>query len=76
MKLLDLSWSTSGLVKGDKIINTLTSLVGDQLIENLPIKYTVVAADIVSEKEVWINEGSLFDAIRASISFTTIFYTI
>ena len=73
MKLLDLSWSKSGLVKGDRIINTLTSLVGDQVIEDLPITFTAVAADIVSEKEVWINEGPLFDAIRASISLPLFF---
>lgn len=73
MKLLDLSWSKSGLVKGDRVINTLTSLVGDQVIEDLPITFTAVAADIVSEKEVWINEGSLFDAIRASISLPLFF---
>ncbi len=73
VKLLDLSWSKSGLVKGDRIINTLTALVGDQVIEDLPITYTAVAADIVSEKEVWINEGPLFDAIRASISLPLFF---
>ncbi len=71
--LLDLSWKKSGLVKGDKIINTLTELVGDVVIENLPIKYTAVAADIFNEKEVWINSGRLFDAIRASISLPLFF---
>ena len=71
--LLDLSWKRSGLVKGDKIINTLTELVGDVVIEDLPIKYTAVAADIFNEKEVWINSGRLFDAIRASISLPLFF---
>ena len=71
--LLDLSWKKSGLVKGDKIINTLTKLVGDVAIEDLPIKYTAVAADILNEKEVWINSGKLFDAIRASISLPLFF---
>ena len=71
--LLDLSWKKSGLIKGDKIINTLTELVGDVVIEDLPIKYTAVAADILNEKEIWINSGSLFDAIRASISLPLFF---
>lgn len=73
VSLLDVSWSKSGLVKGDKIINTLIELVGDQLIDNLPIRYTAIAADIVNEKEVWINSGNLFDAIRASISLPLFF---
>lgn len=68
IKLMDLSWSKGGILKGDKIINTLIELVGDQDIESLPIKFTAVAADIVNEKEIWINKGSLFNAIRASIS--------
>ncbi len=71
--LLDLSWGKSGLVKGDKIINTLVDLVGDQQIEDLPVSYTAVAADIKAEKEVWINSGPLFDAIRASISLPLFF---
>jgi len=71
--LLDISWRKSGFVKGDKIINTLTGLIGDVTIEELPIKYTAVAADIVSEKEVWMNSGNLFHAIRASISLPLFF---
>ena len=71
--LLDLSWKKSGLVKGDKIINTLTELVGDVVIEDLPIVFTAVAADILNEKEVWMNSGKLFDAIRASISLPLFF---
>jgi NTE family protein len=38
--LLDLSWEKSGLVRGDKLINTLIKLVGAQLIEDLPFAYT------------------------------------
>ncbi|WP_419175727.1 patatin-like phospholipase family protein [Desulfosediminicola sp.] len=73
ISLLDVSWNTSGLFKGDKVINTLVELVGDQLIEELPIRYTAVAVDIQNEKEVWINSGRLFDAIRASISLPMLF---
>jgi NTE family protein len=71
--LLDLSWGKSGLVKGDKIINTLIDLVGDQLIEDLPIQYTAIATDVKGQKEIWIKSGKLFDAIRASISIPLLF---
>jgi len=73
LSLLDISWSRSGLVHGDKIINTLVDLVGNQTIEDLPISFTAVATDISKEKEVWINSGNLFDAIRASISLPLFF---
>jgi NTE family protein len=71
--LLDLAWESTGLIKGDKIINTLINLVGDQHIESLPVKFTAVASDIKREKEIWISEGRLFDAIRASISLPLFF---
>src|ERR1019366_4773428 len=40
--LLDLSWDKSGLVRGEKLVNTLIGLVGEKLIEELPISYTAV----------------------------------
>jgi len=73
VSLLDISWTSSGLLRGDKIISTLIGLLGDQIIEDLPLKYTAVASDIKNEKEVWINTGSLFEAIRASISLPLFF---
>lgn len=71
--LLDLSWGKSGLVKGDKIINTLIALVGEQSIEDLAIPYTAVATDVKGHREIWIKSGNLFDAIRASISIPLLF---
>ncbi len=71
--LLDLSWEKSGLVRGDKIINTLTGLVGEKLIEDLPISYTAVAADIKGQKEIWMKSGSLFGAMRASFAIPLFF---
>ena len=71
--LLDLSWEKSGLVRGDKLINTLIGLVGEQLIEDLSISYTAIATDLIGQKEIWIKSGSLFDAIRASISIPLLF---
>lgn len=73
INLLDFSWSKQGLVNGEGIITALKELVGDSQIENLPIEYTAVASDISSEKEVWLQSGSLFDAIRASISLPLFF---
>ncbi|MCK5847335.1 MAG: patatin-like phospholipase family protein [Bacteroidales bacterium] len=71
--LLDFSWGNGGIFKGDKIINTLVRFLEDIKIENLSIPFTAVATDINTEKEVWINTGSLFDAIRASVSLPLFF---
>jgi len=68
LNLLDISWTPGGLLKGDKLFEVVAPLVGDRNIEDLPIKFTAVATDITKEKEVWTNSGSLFAAIRESIS--------
>jgi NTE family protein len=73
VKLLDISWGKEGLVEGERIITVFKDLIGDRLIEDLPIEYTAVAADIQREKEVWLKRGSLFAAIRASISLPLFF---
>jgi NTE family protein len=73
VRLLDVSWRREGLVEGERIIGVLKDLVGDRLIEELPIEYTAVASDIEREKEVWLKRGSLFAAIRASISLPLFF---
>lgn len=71
--LLDVSWSKSGLFKGEKVINKMRNLIGETKIEELPLPFTAVACDINNEKEVWLNRGSLFDAIRASVSLPLFF---
>jgi len=73
LALLDFSLGTDGLIKGDKIMDTLRNLVGDKRIEDLPISFTAVAANISQGKEVWLSEGPIFDAIRASISLPLFF---
>ncbi len=76
VRLLDISWGKQGLVEGERIITALKELIGDRRIEDLPIEYTAVASDIKREKEVWLKSGSLFDAIRASISLPLFFTPI
>ncbi len=73
LRFLDLSFNSSGLIKGDRIIDNLREMVGEHAIEDLPISYTAVATDIERQREVWITQGPLFDAIRASIAVPSIF---
>ncbi|MFO7766533.1 MAG: patatin-like phospholipase family protein [Pelovirga sp.] len=73
LKLLDVSFSGSAFFKGERIISTLRELIGDRNIEDLPISFTAVATDLDENKEVWLSTGPLFDALRASIAFPTVF---
>ena len=71
--LMDFTLSSKGFVKGNKIIEELKELVPDVMIEDLPIPYTAVATDIRHRKEVIFDSGSLYQAIRASISVPSLF---
>ena len=68
LSLVDFSLSLPHLVKGDRVMEALKEIVPDVNIEDLPIPYTAVATDWNSGKEVVFDHGSLYDAIRASIS--------
>ena len=72
-RLLDFGWWMPGLIKGERLIGVLRELIGDVRIEELPIRYTAVATDIDAQREVWLDRGPLFDAIRASIAIPGIF---
>lgn len=72
-RLLDFAYSWSGLFSGDRIMNKLRDMLGDVDIGDLPIEFTAVATDLGNRREIWLNTGSLFDAIRASIAIPTVF---
>ena len=66
--LVDFTLSMHGIIKADRVLKVMQKFIPDQKIEDLPIKFTAVATDLKKGEEVVINEGSLFEAIRASIS--------
>ena len=68
LELTDFSLSLNHFVKGTRIIEAIMEFVPDVLIEELPIPYCAVATDWKAGREVVFREGSLFEAIRASIS--------
>lgn len=72
-RLVDFTLGRQGMVRGDKVFNKMKDFIPDTLIENLRIPYVAVAVDLISKKEVVFREGSLFDAIRASVSIPSVF---
>lgn len=73
VRLLDFSFGRAGIFKGERVITVLRELVGDFKIEDLPISFTAVATDVDTSREVWLTQGSLFHAIRASIAIPMLF---
>ncbi|MFP5322170.1 MAG: patatin-like phospholipase family protein [Acidimicrobiia bacterium] len=73
LRLVDLSLSAGGAIRGEKVFAIVRDMVGDTRIEDLPVAYTAVATDLLSHREVWFQEGSLSDAIRASVAIPSLF---
>jgi NTE family protein len=73
LRLVDLSLSAGGAIRGEKVFAIVRDMVGDLRIEDLPIAYTAVATDLLAHREVWFQEGSLSNAIRASIAIPSLF---
>lgn len=73
VRLLDLSFGSAGLFKGERAIGVLRNLIGERNIEDLTVPFTAVATDIQNGREVWLGRGRLFDAIRASTAIPMVF---
>ncbi|MDE5787282.1 MAG: patatin-like phospholipase family protein, partial [Bacteroidaceae bacterium] len=73
LELVDFSLSLNHLVKGERIIEAIMKIVPDIDIENLPIPYCAIATDWAAGEEIVFRKGSLFQAIRASISLPSFF---
>lgn len=73
LELTDFSLSLNHLAKGTRIIEAIMAFVPDIPIEELPIPYCAVATDWKAGREVVFRKGSLFEAIRASISLPSFY---
>jgi NTE family protein len=67
-RLMDLAPGRGGVIGGTKIFEAFERVAADVNIEDLPLPFTAVATDFESGREIWLNKGSLHDAVRASVS--------
>ncbi|MGB0203587.1 MAG: patatin-like phospholipase family protein [Neptuniibacter sp.] len=72
VRLLDFTLS-KGAIRGDKVFVQLAEILGNPQIQDLPIDYTAVVADLARQKEIWYQKGPLLDAIRASVAVPGLF---
>lgn len=72
INLMDFTISGHGLIRGRRFFKSLQDIAPDRNIEEISIPITIIATDLISGKEVIINKGSLFQAVRASIAIPTI----
>lgn len=74
VSLLDLTLPRTGFIEGRKANNRLRQLIGGDIkFADLKVPLATVATDILTGEEVVIKEGSVLEAVRASISIPVIF---
>ncbi|ALO15316.1 NTE family protein RssA [Salinivirga cyanobacteriivorans] len=73
MRYFDVTFSSRGFIKGDRIMKEMRKLMGDVNIEDLPIRYRAVSGDIVKHEPVVFDKGDLITAIHASVSIPGVF---
>ena len=71
--LADMTLPLSGLIGGKRVISLLKSILGDLTFSQLKYDFACVATDIETGEQIVIHDGSLIEAIRASISLPGIF---
>jgi NTE family protein len=76
MGMISLSPQAGGLISMDRVFEKIHGLIGDVLIEELPIKFTAVATDITAQRERHFTTGRLIDAIRASAAIPMVFLPV
>src|SRR5690606_26271822 len=72
LRLMDPSFSL-GAIRGEKIFGRIRDMLGSLNIEDLPIPFTAVAADLTNQQEIWFQEGNLEQAMRASAAIPSLF---
>ncbi len=72
VRLLDVKMS-GGLIEGESLMGSFSNKIAQLNIEQLPLPYAAVATDLKSGREVWLQNGPLPAAVRASIALPGLF---
>ncbi len=75
LKLVDVTWR-GGFIRGRKLFDFFRHRFEDRRVEDLRVPFGAVATELDTGHEVWLREGSLLDAVRASIAMPGLFAPI
>jgi NTE family protein len=70
---LDFNFAGSGLITGQRLSARLETHLQEFSIEKLNPKFVAVATELGTGHEVWLNKGSLVNALKASFALPGIF---
>ena len=64
---------TGGLIKGAKLLDFASTSFLDETFADLDRPFACVATDLATGREIWLRDGSVADAVRASIALPGLF---
>lgn len=62
-----------GMIRGERLMDFFRAHFRDRAIGELDKAYAAVATDLATGREVWLREGGLMEAVRASIALPGLF---
>ena len=71
--VVDLTLSTSGFIKGDKLQDFINQKVRNRQIQQFPKKFAAVATEFGTGRMAAFNYGNAGQAVRASVSIPNVF---
>lgn len=72
VRYMDLAFA-GGLLEGRRLMEVYRQRFGDVDIKDLSMPYAAVATNLNTGQEIWLQKGSLLEAVRASISLPGLF---
>ncbi len=72
-RLFDFRLQAGGIIAGRRIPQILHADLHEQAIEDLDRPFVAVATDLTTGQEVWLRDGNLVEAIRASYAIPGLF---
>jgi len=70
---LDVDLTSGGLIDGKRIMSFMQTLKEDAPIESFKKPFIAIATELMTGREVWLQQGSIVDAVRASVALPGIF---
>ncbi|WP_145533696.1 patatin-like phospholipase RssA [Yersinia alsatica] len=68
IRMMDFSWRRGGLLRGERVFNAVNRIIEVQDIAECRLPFGSVVTNLTTGRELWLTEGDIKQAIRASCS--------
>ncbi len=72
VRLMDITWR-GGLIRGNRLFTLFRTILADRDISELPVPYGAIATELHSGRELWLRNGKVLEAVRASCAMPGLF---